>query len=94
MSLLGFVVLLLIAAICGAIGQAIVGYSVGGCLLSSIIGLVGAFIGSWLATRLNLPELLAINIDGQPFPIVWSIAGSAILVGIASLFTRRRSVAL
>jgi uncharacterized membrane protein YeaQ/YmgE (transglycosylase-associated protein family) len=83
-----------IAANCGAIGQAIVGYSVGGCLLSSIIGLVGAFLGSWLATQLNLPELLAINIDGQPFPIFWSIAGSAILVGIASLFSRRRTVAV
>ncbi len=92
MSLLGFVVLLVIAAVCGAIGQALVGYSVGGCLFSSIIGLLGAFLGSWLATQLNLPELLAINIDGQPFPIFWSIVGSAILVAIAALFTHRRAV--
>jgi uncharacterized membrane protein YeaQ/YmgE (transglycosylase-associated protein family) len=92
MSLLGFVVLLIIAAICGAIGQAIVGYSAGGCLFSSLIGLVGAYLGSWLATQLNLPELLTVHIDGQPFPIVWSIAGSAILVAIASLFARRRTV--
>lgn len=92
MSVLGLLVLLVIAAICGAIGQAIVGYSAGGCLLSSIIGLVGAYLGSWLAAQLNLPVLLAINIDGQPFPVIWSIAGSAILVGIAALFTRRRTI--
>ncbi len=90
MSVLGFLVLLVIAAICGAIGQALVGYSVGGCLFSSIIGLIGAFLGSWLAGQLSLPELLTINIDGQPFPIFWSIAGSAILVAIAALFSGRR----
>jgi uncharacterized membrane protein YeaQ/YmgE (transglycosylase-associated protein family) len=92
MSLLGLVVLLVIAAICGAIGQALVGYSVGGCLVSSVVGLVGAFLGNWLARQLGLPTLLAINIDGQPFPIIWSIAGSVILVAIAALFTRRRTV--
>ena len=31
MSLIGFLILLVIAAICGAIGQALVGFSRGGC---------------------------------------------------------------
>ena len=92
MSLLGLLVLVVIAAVCGAIGQALVGYSVGGCLISSVVGLVGAFLGNWLAGQLGLPALLAINIDGQPFPIIWSIVGSVILVAIAALFTRRRTV--
>jgi uncharacterized membrane protein YeaQ/YmgE (transglycosylase-associated protein family) len=91
MSLLGFLILLVIAAICGAIAQVLVGYSVGGCLLSSVVGVVGAFLGNWLARQLGLPTLLAINIDGQPFPIIWSIAGSVILVALAALFTRRRT---
>ena len=92
MSLLGLLVLVVIAAVCGAIGQALVGYSVGGCLISSVVGLVGAFLGHWLAGQLGLPTLLTINIDGQPFPIIWSIIGSVILVAIAALFTRRRTV--
>jgi uncharacterized membrane protein YeaQ/YmgE (transglycosylase-associated protein family) len=92
MSLLGLLVLLVIAAICGAIGQLLVGYSVGGCLISSVVGLIGAFLGNWLARQLGLPILLAVNIDGQPFPIIWSITGSVILVAIAALFTRRRTV--
>ena len=91
LSFLSFLVLLLIAAICGALGQALVGYSVGGCLVSSAVGLVGAFIGNWLALQLGLPELLTVNIDGQPFPVVWSIIGSVILVALAALFTRRRT---
>ena len=92
MSILGFLLMLLIAAICGAIAQALVGYSVGGCLVSSVVGLVGAFLGNWLARELSLPTLLAINIDGQPFPVVWSVVGSVIVVAIAALFTRRRGV--
>jgi uncharacterized membrane protein YeaQ/YmgE (transglycosylase-associated protein family) len=89
---LGILVLLVIAAICGAVAQALVGYSVGGCLISAVIGVVGAFLGHWLAGQLGLPIVLGINIDGQPFPIVWSIVGSVILVAIAALFTRRRTV--
>jgi uncharacterized membrane protein YeaQ/YmgE (transglycosylase-associated protein family) len=89
-SLLGFLLLLLIAAICGAVGQALVGYSVGGCLVSSVIGLVGAFLGHWLARQLGLPTLLTVNIQGRPFPIVWSIVGSVILVAMGVLFSDRR----
>ncbi|MFZ6030142.1 MAG: GlsB/YeaQ/YmgE family stress response membrane protein [Chloroflexota bacterium] len=92
MSLTGFLVLLLVAAICGAIGQALVGYSVGGCLVSSIVGLVGAFLGTWVALQFGLPMLFTVTIDGQQFPIVWSILGSAILVALAALFTRSRPV--
>jgi|GEM_PF-2164843 len=57
-----------------------------------IFVLVGAFLGHWLAGQLGLPTLLTINIDGHPFPIIWSIIGSVILVAIAALFTRRRTV--
>ncbi len=84
MSLFGFLTLLLIAAICGAIGQAIVGYSGGGCLLSAGIGLVGAFAGYLLARLIGLPPLFVIRIDGQPFPVVWSIIGSIIFVAITA----------
>jgi uncharacterized membrane protein YeaQ/YmgE (transglycosylase-associated protein family) len=80
MTLLDFLVLLLVAAICGAIGQALVGYSVGGCLVSSVVGFVGALIGGWLGRTLGLPEILAISIGGQSFPVLWSIIGSALLV--------------
>jgi uncharacterized membrane protein YeaQ/YmgE (transglycosylase-associated protein family) len=82
--------LLLVAAICGAIAQALVGISLGGCLVSAVVGFVGALIGMWLARELNLPEVLTIRIGTQTFPVVWSIIGSALLLLIISLFTRRR----
>jgi uncharacterized membrane protein YeaQ/YmgE (transglycosylase-associated protein family) len=90
MSLLGLLILLVIAAVAGTIGQALAGYSMGGCLASILIGFVGAFLGMWLANNLGLPELFTINVDGQPFPVVWSIIGSTILALIFGLLTRRR----
>jgi uncharacterized membrane protein YeaQ/YmgE (transglycosylase-associated protein family) len=90
MTLLGFLALLLIAAVCGAIGQALAGYSVGGCLASIVIGFIGAYLGAWLAGQLGLPELLTLSIDGQPFPVIWAVIGSAILAFIFGLIGRRR----
>ena len=90
MSLIGFIVLLVIAAIAGAIGQAIAGYSLGGCLVSILVGFVGAYLGLWLAGSLGLPEVFTINVEGQPFPVVWSIIGSALLTLILGLISRTR----
>jgi len=90
MTILDFLLLLLVAAICGAIAQALVGVSVGGCLVSAIVGFIGALIGLWLARELSLPEVLTIHIGNQSFPVVWSIIGSALLLFIISLFSRRR----
>jgi uncharacterized membrane protein YeaQ/YmgE (transglycosylase-associated protein family) len=91
MTLLDVVVLLLIAGLCGALGQAITGFSRGGCLVSIALGFVGAILGMWLARQLGLPELFSIQIGTTSFPIIWSIIGSALFVAIISLLTRRRT---
>jgi uncharacterized membrane protein YeaQ/YmgE (transglycosylase-associated protein family) len=89
-TLIQLVVLLLIAGVCGALGQAISGFSRGGCLVSIAIGFIGALLGMWLARLLGLPELFAIQIGTTSFPIIWSIIGSALFVAIITLLTRRR----
>ncbi len=83
-------ILLLIAGICGALGQAIGGYSHGGCLVSIALGFIGALLGTWLARALGLPELLAIPAGGMKFPIIWSIIGAALFVAVIGLISRRR----
>jgi uncharacterized membrane protein YeaQ/YmgE (transglycosylase-associated protein family) len=88
MSLIGILVLLLIAAVCGGIGQSMVGYSAGGCLVSIIVGFIGAWLGLWIAQEAGLPEIFAINIEGQPFPILWSIIGSALFAAVLGLINR------
>jgi uncharacterized membrane protein YeaQ/YmgE (transglycosylase-associated protein family) len=90
MTLLDLLILLLVAGICGSLGQAIAGYSRGGCLVSIALGFVGALLGMWLARMLGLPELIPVNIGGTSFPIVWSIIGSALFVAILALITRSR----
>jgi uncharacterized membrane protein YeaQ/YmgE (transglycosylase-associated protein family) len=88
MSLLGFLVLLLIAAICGSVGQSLAGYSLGGCLVSIVVGFIGAYLGMWMAQKMGLPEIFTINIDGEPFPIIWAIIGSAVFTLIVALLRR------
>ncbi|HET7451560.1 MAG TPA: GlsB/YeaQ/YmgE family stress response membrane protein [Thermoanaerobaculia bacterium] len=89
-SLTGFLILLLVAAICGAIGRAIAGGTRGGCLVSVAIGFIGALLGTWLARAIRLPDVLAISIEGHPFPIVWSIIGAALFVAVIHLISGRR----
>ena len=83
MGLIDFLILLLLAGIVGSLGQAIAGFSRGGCLVSIALGFIGAVIGYWLAGLLGLPELFTLQIDGTRFPVVWSIIGCAMLMGMA-----------
>ncbi len=90
MSLLGLVVLLVIAAVAGSLGQALAGYSVGGCLVSAVVGFIGAFLGLWFARTLGLPEPFPITVQGETFPLLWSIIGSALFCAVLGLISRSR----
>ncbi len=75
------VITLLIAALCGAIAQLIVGFTRGGLLAAFVVGIVGALIGQYLASLLRLPNILVVaGVD-----IVWTVIGSAILAALLSL---------
>ena len=91
MTLIDLLLLLLVAGVCGAIGQAIGGFSRGGCLVSIALGFVGALIGMWLARQMHMPELWALQIGGQTFPVIWSIIGSALFVAVIGLISRSRA---
>jgi uncharacterized membrane protein YeaQ/YmgE (transglycosylase-associated protein family) len=91
MTLSGFLILLVIAALCGALGQMVAGYTAGGCLVSIVLGFIGAFLGGWLAERLELPVIFSVNIQGQEFPVFWAIIGSALFVALLSLISGRRT---
>ena len=90
MTVIDVIVLLIIAGLCGALGQAITGFSRGGCLVSIALGFIGALLGMWLARNLGLPELFSVQIGPTSFPIIWSIIGSALFVAVIALVTRSR----
>ena len=92
MTIAEFLILLVIAGICGSVAQALAGFSRGGCLASVAVGLIGALLGTWVAHSLGLAELLAVRIGGETFPILWSIIGGALFVAVLGLLSARRSI--
>ena len=88
-SLTTRILLLIIAAICGAVGKALAGSARGGLLVSIVLGFIGALLGPWLAGKLGLPEPFMINVGGQSFPVLWSIIGAALFVALIHLVSRR-----
>lgn len=88
MSILEFILLLIIAAICGSVAQALVGVSRGGCLVSIALGFIGALLGTWLSRLMGLPEIFAIQLGETPFPIIWSIVGASLFAAVLALISR------
>ncbi len=90
-DLLQLLILLVIAGICGVLAEWVVGFSPGGFAVSIIVGLIGAYLGSWLAPRIGLPPVLSVSalLASTPgsldFDIVWSILGSILLLLLISL---------
>ncbi len=89
-SVPALLILIVIAAVCGALGQAIAGNVRGGLIVSIVLGFIGALLGPWVARSLDLPEPLMVTIGGHPFPVLWSIIGAALFVAIIHLVSRRR----
>jgi uncharacterized membrane protein YeaQ/YmgE (transglycosylase-associated protein family) len=90
LTLPGFIVLIVIAAICGAVGKAIAGGGPGGLVTSIALGFVGALLGPWVALQFHLSEPLVLHVSGQSFPIVWSMIGAALFVALLHLLSGRR----
>jgi uncharacterized membrane protein YeaQ/YmgE (transglycosylase-associated protein family) len=89
-TLPGLIVLIVIAAICGAVGKALGGGGRGGLITSIALGFIGALFGPWLARQFNLPEPFVLHMGGQSFPILWSIIGAAIVVAFLHLLSGGR----
>jgi uncharacterized membrane protein YeaQ/YmgE (transglycosylase-associated protein family) len=51
------------------------------------LGLVGAFLGTVLAEKLDLPLFWTPHIGGHPFPIIWAVIGSALFVALLGLIS-------
>lgn len=90
MSLIEILLLLLIASICGGIGQSIAGYSFGGCVVSIVVGFIGALIGQWLMMKFGFPEFFTLSVAGKDFHVVWAIIGATIFSVIVGILTRGR----
>ena len=88
----GLIVLIVIAAICGAVGKALAGGARGGLLVSVALGFIGALFGPWIARQFGLTEPFVLHLSGQTFPILWSIIGAALFVALLHLVSGRSFV--
>ncbi len=89
MTLIDLLILLFVAGVCGSIAQALVGYSRGGCLVSIVLGFIGALLGTWLARASGFADFYTLQIGDRSYPIIWSVIGATLFVAVLSLFTRR-----
>jgi uncharacterized membrane protein YeaQ/YmgE (transglycosylase-associated protein family) len=90
MGLIDLLILLVVAAVCGGLGQRLAGASRQGCMLTMVVGFIGALVGVWLKGLAGLPEPLMLKIGGSSFPVVWSIIGSALFVAVISYLSGKR----
>src|SRR4029077_15445197 len=85
LSVPGLILLIVIAAICGAVGRALGGGTRGGLLVSTAVGFIGALFGPWLAQQMHLSEPFVLRVSGYSFPTTWSIIGGALFVAFLHL---------
>lgn len=94
LSVADLLFLLLVAAVCGAIVQALTGFGRGGLLAATAVGFIGALVGMWLQKETGLPEPITVEADGRRLPVVWSILGGVLFAAVVGLLTtphRRRA---
>jgi uncharacterized membrane protein YeaQ/YmgE (transglycosylase-associated protein family) len=83
LSLTQIVVWLVISLICGAVAQALLGYSHTGLLATTALGVLGALVGTWLASALRLPPILTINVFGVQAELVWCTVGAILVIALS-----------
>lgn len=90
LSLTQIAVWLVIALICGAVAQALLGYSHSGLLGTTALGVLGALVGTWLANALRLPAILTINVFGVQAELVWCTVGAVLVIALSQALRSRR----
>lgn len=91
MGVWDFLLLLLVAAIIGAIAEGVAGFSFGGLGMSIVVGFIGAVVGHWLQSSFHIPELLPVRVAGHTFPVLCSVLGGVLFVLLLRVLLARRT---
>jgi uncharacterized membrane protein YeaQ/YmgE (transglycosylase-associated protein family) len=93
-TLPGLVVLIVVAAIGGAVGKGLAGGGPGGLSPSTAFGFVGALLGPWAAQHFHLSDPFVLRVGGQPFPLLWSVVGAMLVGALLRLAPGQRRVGI
>ena len=88
MWIVHFLLYLLVAGICGFLAGELTGAKRLHFVALVLLGLVGAYVGSWIAAFFHLPLIFAINVGGDWFPVLWAIAGAALVVTVYGMLSQ------
>lgn len=91
MDLLQLLILLVIAGICGALAELILGRRLGSgsLIVTLILGVIGAYFGSWLSSWLGLPGY-ALEVGTMRMDLIWSLLGTLLVLALLSLVREGR----
>jgi uncharacterized membrane protein YeaQ/YmgE (transglycosylase-associated protein family) len=78
MTLADFLLITLVAIVCGTISQVTSSYSRGGWIVNWGVGFIGALAGVAVSRSLDAPIIYDIKYRMVDFPIIYSIIGSAL----------------
>lgn len=90
MTLVELLLLLLVAGVCGGVARQLAGGARGGCLVSVVLGFVGAYLGGLVSRKFDLPEPLRLSFGETTFPVMWSIIGAALFVAVLTLIAGKK----
>jgi uncharacterized membrane protein YeaQ/YmgE (transglycosylase-associated protein family) len=86
--LIEFAVLLAIAGVCGYAASQLMGAKRVNVVMLVALGLVGAFVGKFIAAFFHLPLIGTIHLAGNSFPVLWAMLGAVVVVGLVSAMTQ------
>jgi len=83
-----FLILLGVAALLGVIAQSLLGYKLGGFLISTLLGFAGGALGMELGQRFPSEIQWSMRIGDRSFPIFWSVLGALLVTFILGVITK------
>jgi len=91
MTVLELVILIVMAAVLGVISQRLLGYKLGGLIISILLGFIGAFVGREVGHHFPLGIQFNLQIGDVSFPVFWSLVGALLATFLAGVFAKSAS---
>jgi uncharacterized membrane protein YeaQ/YmgE (transglycosylase-associated protein family) len=83
-----FVMIALVAVVCGTLAQITSAYSKGGWIVNLGVAFAGALTGVFLSRLLNAPSIYDVRFREVDFPIIYSIVGAALMLAAINFLVR------
>jgi uncharacterized membrane protein YeaQ/YmgE (transglycosylase-associated protein family) len=88
MTLIDFLLIVVVAILCGTVAQLTSGYSRGGWIVNLGIGFLGALAGVIVSRSLTVPKIYDLTVRTVNFPIIYAIIGSVFFLAAIGFFIR------